>query len=377
MHTAKISLTIFKFIGIWPEKNSQGFFTIYNFYVFFIITTLFALIVSNLVYTLKQNFTADEFTESFFFSSAIIIDCIKIIVLYRQHKEIYKVTNYINGKQFQPRDSNEISIQNKFYNIERSSTIILSFTIIATCVSKAIFPFVKGLKPSSFFQAWVPYDLENRFFFWLTFVIQNFGLLICGQATVACDTFILALILRICAEIDVLVYRMEIFPEMCKKSFINYSKTEKIVLNEWIQHHESLYRIKDDLNNIYNFVFSLQIIFTTLVSCVMTVQLTTVKIITMKFWSAVMILSAILIQISIMCVSGDLAIEKSRNISTAIFKIDWISLTRSTKLSLVQIILRTNKPIEFTAGRIVPLSIDTLSSILRLAYSIYNCLSRH
>lgn len=54
---------------------------------------------------------------------------------------------------------------------------------------------------------------------------------------------------------------------------------------------------------------------------------------------------------------------QSRNIGSAVFNIDWISLTKSTRMSLIQIILRSNDPIKFTAGRLVPLSIDTFSAV--------------
>lgn len=193
----------------------------------------------------------------------------------------------------------------------------------------------------------------------------------------ASDTFIMAMILKMCAQMEILAYRMQIFPELCKTKYIKYPEMEQKILCDWIKQHESLYKLRDELNAIFNLVFFLQFVFTTLAACVMTIQLTAFNIITIKFWSAFTILMAILMEIGVLCVSGHFIIEKSRNIGSAVFNIDWISLTKSTRMSLIQIILRSNDPIKFTAGRLVPLSIDTFSAILRLTYSIYNCMSKH
>lgn len=119
LYTAKLSLTIFKLIGIWPNENSKGLFTLYNFYTILVACSLSAFVISNACYTFNHNFRSEEFTESCFYSFAIFIDAVKMTVIYRKNKKIRELVNSINTKQFLPRDSNEILIQNKFYKIER------------------------------------------------------------------------------------------------------------------------------------------------------------------------------------------------------------------------------------------------------------------
>lgn len=98
------------------------------------------------------------------------------------------------------------------------------------------------MEPDEFFTACIPYNLKNRILFWLTYCYQNYGNIVGSQAAVASDTFIMAMILKMCAQMEILAYRMQIFPELCKTKYIKYPEMEQKILCDWIKQHESLYK---------------------------------------------------------------------------------------------------------------------------------------
>ncbi|XP_051159433.1 odorant receptor 4-like [Leptopilina boulardi] len=222
----------------------------------------------------------------------------------------------------------------------------------------------------------MPFNNANRIFFWLTFLHDSFGGPIAGQATVACDSFIMIMILQLTAQMEILIHRMQIFFELCKIKIPNNPHMEQIILKNWVQHHNSLHLLKNELNDIFNSIFYIQFMLTTLSACLLTFQLTTIDIISTKFFTSIMQLFCVLLQICMYCATGNLIMEKSRAIGHAVFAMNWVSLTKRTKTGLIQIIMRANTPITFTAGSIIPLSLSTFTSILRLSYSIYNCLPK-
>lgn len=123
----------------------------------------------------------------------------------------------------------------------RKGTIAFIGLVIITVIARSIIPLAKGDQTSLPYNAWIPYNLENRIFFWLTFTFQSVGAMITGQVIVAGDAFVIVMMLQLCVQIEILIHRIEDFPELCKKQLINNSANEQIILGNWIQHHNSLY----------------------------------------------------------------------------------------------------------------------------------------
>lgn len=99
----------------------------------------------------------------------------------------------------------------------------------------------KGLIKSATAVASIAYDIENRTLFWLAFVYQLLGAILGAQGAVAGDTFIMVMMLQICAQIEILIHRMQMFPKLCKMKFPNNPRMELVFLSDWVEHHDSLY----------------------------------------------------------------------------------------------------------------------------------------
>lgn len=98
-----------------------------------------------------------------------------------------------------------------------------------------------GLTGSSYYNPWIPHKFESRLLFWLTITYQSLGGIVTGQASASGDTFIVAMMLQISAQLEILTHRMQIFPEVCETKFSKNTEMQQIFLNEWVQHHISLY----------------------------------------------------------------------------------------------------------------------------------------
>lgn len=131
-----------------------------------------------------------------------------------------------------------------FYHFRRKITIIFLAFASVTIILKATAPLTKGSSAILPYKAWTPYNLENRIIFWLTYIIQAIGSTTAGHITIAVDTFIMAMMIELCAQLEILMYRMKKYPEFCMKTKIynDGQQKQKIILGMWIQHHESIYR---------------------------------------------------------------------------------------------------------------------------------------
>lgn len=118
MYKAESSVVLFKILGLWPE-NTTGFLTIYNLYTVFIASIILGFLVSTLVDTLNEDFETDAYKENFFYFAATVTSCLKMIVIYWKHSKIREIMLRLDGKRFEPRDTVEFYIQNKFDKIGR------------------------------------------------------------------------------------------------------------------------------------------------------------------------------------------------------------------------------------------------------------------
>ena len=90
------------------------------------------------------------------------------------------------------------------------------------------------------YRAWVPYNLNNRISFWLTYLLQAVGSITCAEVTMAVDTFAMAMMLQLCAQLDILMYRIQKYARLSRQKSYN-AKEENIFLGSWVQHHQSMY----------------------------------------------------------------------------------------------------------------------------------------
>ena len=74
---------------------------------------------------------------------------------------------------------------------------------------------LKGSSASLPYKSWIPYNLENRLIFWVTYAVQATGSITEGHVTIAADTHIMVMMIQLCAQLEILLYRMHKFPELC------------------------------------------------------------------------------------------------------------------------------------------------------------------
>ncbi|KAK0093799.1 hypothetical protein PV326_012631, partial [Microctonus aethiopoides] len=95
---------------------------------------------------------------------------------------------------------------------------------------------------------------------------------------------------------------------------------------------------------------------------------------TSEFLTIIGYLMCMLMQIFIYCFYGNAVIHKSINLYNEIYAMDWLILDVSTKKSLLIIMKRTLRPIKFTSGHLVVLSLKSFNRLIKLSYSMYNVL---
>lgn len=119
MYRAEISLALFKIAGIWPPETSKGILLFYNVFTIFVISLMTLFASSNLLYVFVEDADMEELTDSLVYGLALLIGCIKMVVVFNNRDKIIEITDILRNEHFEPRDTDEVCIQSEFDTIGR------------------------------------------------------------------------------------------------------------------------------------------------------------------------------------------------------------------------------------------------------------------
>ncbi|XP_018403363.1 PREDICTED: putative odorant receptor 92a [Cyphomyrmex costatus] len=128
-------------------------------------------------------------------------------------------------------------------------------------------------------------------------------------------------------------------------------------------------------NKRFTRIIAFQFVASTFVVCSNLYQLTRTKLI-MDFIAFFSYTICVLVQIFIYCWFGNKLKLKSLQLVNSIFEIEWIALDHKTKMSLLIIMTRAMKPIEFNSAYILNMNLDSFVALLKTSYSAYNLLAQ-
>ncbi|XP_014480776.1 PREDICTED: odorant receptor 63a-like [Dinoponera quadriceps] len=78
-----------------------------------------------------------------------------------------------------------------------------------------------------------------------------------------------------------------------------------------------------------------------------------------------MVICTGLIHMCVYCAVGELLVVRYEEIYNAVYECEWHTLKSQEAKNLILLMVRTNKPLYITAGKILPMTISTFCSILK------------
>ncbi|XP_014482554.1 PREDICTED: odorant receptor Or2-like [Dinoponera quadriceps] len=383
MQILPLNFFIYTVGGVWrPVEWSSNLAKFsYNVFTFFTIVPLYFLVLTQFLDIVLIVDNMDDFATNSLMFMTIVGVCCKATVAVLRRNAIIDLVGILLKEPCKPRDKDEIMIQAKFDEFVRSCSIkysllatgsIMSFTI------RSILNVVQGDLP---YRVWLPYDSNNTLFFWITSIHQIITLTFATIINVGTETLIFGLFLQTCVQLEIFEYRLHKFvtnkTTHFRREYLSrgLSGKAKAILSGYIRHHLDIYKYAKTLNNIFNQVLFFQFFGSILVLCTsvyyMSTHITGSEAATLPAYTICMI-----VQIFVYCWSGNEVILKSANIGSAIYHMNWPSLSISEKKDLLMIMKRSTVPIKFTSSFLITFSLESYSNILKTSYSAFNVLQQ-
>ncbi|XP_058805761.1 uncharacterized protein LOC131672514 [Phymastichus coffea] len=352
-----------KISGLWPD-----YFNIFG--VIFIMSGLFTLIPFQVWDIFK------EFNNTF-----IILDdlshLIGEIMLYSKfliiwyHKSVFNSLlremreDYENGDKIEDW-SELISASHRFSKFDYAMYAgTASMYYIQFILNYAVTPVENR---EMMIRAQYPFDFKSSPMFEIMTLIQIVQGLACCCIQALSESLLVALVLHVCGHIDLLSVKVDEFSVMCMNDKNNIS------LKSMIKQHLKVLNIVHKVETVYTYASFIQVFLSTFMICCsgfIVLTLTDDVVIMSKF---VMLCVSATWQGYSFCFVGQRLINESEKISTKIYNTFWYCVSAKEIRAVSYMINVAHLPLRLTAGKLISLSAQTFTSMMKTSFSYISVL---
>ncbi|XP_014487342.1 PREDICTED: putative odorant receptor 92a [Dinoponera quadriceps] len=156
------------------------------------------------------------------------------------------------------------------------------------------------------------------------------------------------------------------------------SSTSLIIIKDLIYRHQKIITLSENIENLFSYIALMQLLWNTLVICctgfVIIITVSTDVGITTLFKS-VSFYIAITLEAFIFCFAGEFLSAKSKSIGDAVYESLWYNMSPTDSRVLLFVMLRSQKRLTITAGKVVDLTLEGFTSIMKASASYVSVLN--
>ncbi|EZA57551.1 hypothetical protein X777_02089 [Ooceraea biroi] len=186
------------------------------------------------------------------------------------------------------------------------------------------------------------------------------------------NAILVSLILHVSGQIDIM--RQDLI-----KISNNYNPSTSLnVIKRFIDRHQKTIILSEHIENLFTYIALMQLLWNTLVICctgfVIIITIGTNEGATASIKS-VSFYIAITLEVFILCFAGEFLSAKSKSISDAVYESLWYDMPPTDSRILLFIIIRSQKRLTITAGKVVDLTLEGFTSIMKASASYVSVLN--
>ncbi|XP_025262843.1 odorant receptor 4-like [Camponotus floridanus] len=367
------------FCGVWP-----GVSCIVLYRTCWIITVTFILFC-HYRYFLTHVYSAElldlmDCMSSFFAYSKVII---KFAVFWFNQQKFVEILEMIREDWNDCIDGDVISMRETTRKAKISDRItnaivtLHTMTIVAYCIGIILadadvtdhtteLPLLNKLE--------IPFDINTQCMYRFVLIIEFLLMLFYGWAAGITNSILLTLILHTAGQIDIIrCWLMQLVPRKEEYKHVSYH----IITSKIIQKHQKIISFSKNIESLYTYIALLQFISNTIMICSIAFVIVTAigspnaleQILKSLLFYIITNLEAF-----IFCFAGEYLSSKSKEIGIAAYNSAWYDLKSKDSRVLLFIMLRSQKQLTLTVGKMMDLSLESFTSIMNASGSYLSVL---
>ncbi|KAL6429633.1 hypothetical protein ACFW04_007515 [Cataglyphis niger] len=352
--TTKFTLILF---GIWPGISYVTLCRI------FWAVTIGIVLLCHYLYFLTHYHSVDIFDLMDCFSSFIGFLKLMINVIFfwlnQRNIEMQKAIN-------KEKTSNRIA--NAIMTFHTVAPFLYGIGIILANVDVTD----RTIELSHIYKVEVPFSINTQHTYRAVLIVELIHLIMCSWGLGNLNALLVTLILHIGGQINILhCWLIEL---VFKK---NKLESIAITIKKIIRKHQKIIYFAKNVESLYTYIAFMQFVSNTIMICLIGFLIITAfgdSNATEKIVKAVSYYSVTNIEAFIFCYAGEYLINKGKTIGLAAYNIAWYELKPEYSRILLFIIMRTQKQLTLTVGKMTDLSLQCFASIMNSAGSYLSVL---
>ncbi|XP_011315403.1 odorant receptor 67a-like [Fopius arisanus] len=377
-----LNFFVLQIMGFWrPSEGSPLKIIFYKFYTCLMCLILYSVTLTQLIEMIRSPGTVDDVINNSRVLLTMMNACAKSLSFVARRDDILKAIGIITSPPCCPRNSAEAVIQERYDRSIRMNSLIYG-AFIQTSVNTVILQTALECIPIRIlpFKCWLPYDINSETTFWLTYIQQSVATYVTSYVNICYDTIVPGCMVQTCAQLDIFKSRLKDLSghnhRSHGKDVETHGDKNKILVSDCVEHHLNILKFAELSNNIFAPTIFTQFAISSLVICVSVYDLSTAAPFSPDFVEVMLYLMSMMLEIYLFCFYGNNVTVQSNHVGGNIYDLDWTSLDISVQKSLLIVMTRAMKPLTFTSGHVVVLSLASFTSLLKMSYSAYNVLQQ-
>ncbi|KAL0133987.1 hypothetical protein PUN28_001121 [Cardiocondyla obscurior] len=154
--------------------------------------------------------------------------------------------------------------------------------------------------------------------------------------------------------------------------------TSLTVLSNLIQRHRKIIALADDIENLFSVISLLQLLWNTLIICcagfMMILTISSGKASMAILMKSMFLYIAKTIEVFVFCYAGEFLSSKSKSICDTVYESLWYNMMPSDSRILLFIMVRSQKRLTITAGKVFDLTLEGFMSVMKASASYMSVL---
>ncbi|XP_020289082.1 odorant receptor 13a-like [Pseudomyrmex gracilis] len=373
-HGVTFGLHIF---GIWPFLPST---ILFRFYWIVVYSTIQIFQYRYLIMNIHTDFS--QFMDGVSNVLACSLLYIKVVILWVNQRIFFDLLQMMTA-DWQDYNSNHYSsrvLTNTANLARRTSMVIISLQVTAvTLYSVGVLaanvnnpekmePYARELILKTTF----PFNISTEVSYVIIQSVEFYHLLLLGYGMAIVNLFLITLILHVGGQIDILC---EWLTNAFSANVIHLSKG--ITIRSIITKHQQIILFAKKIENLYTYIALVILLSETLIICCLGFIIVTSL---GAPDAAAILIKSVLFYLSmnleafIYCFAGEYLSEKSKMIGHAAYDSVWYDCPTTEKRIILFVMLRSQKTLTITSGRIMVLSLERFTSVIKASASYISVL---
>ncbi|RLU20800.1 ObirOr5-U58 [Ooceraea biroi] len=378
----RLSLTL---LGIWPENHETKQKKLISDIRVIITLNLITWIclIPSLHSLLKIYDDIMSTIDNLQYTLPLFMAMIKLFIIWQKKYDILPLLNMIKDDWLRPKTSEERNVMIKHARIARILTIVGYFVMLLTLIFGFVFPLfgfsiryrTNRTDPDKSLpiQTYYIYDKDKSPFFEITYILQSISLVLLAFMYSSPDSFLSLLVFHVCGQLENL-----------KKRVIDLDKFQDFrnVLSYNVRNHIRLIRSINIIDNVFTIMllgaliyFGILFAFYGFLFGTMFSQGRNLSVARLTF--IVIVSLNTFMHMCLYCVVGEILLAQCEAIYDAAYEYNWYTLEPKETKNLLMIMIRANKPLYLTAGKLFPMTMATFCNLLKTSGGYISVLLAH